>query len=930
MNSENHKQTERGYEIVVTTFNARGTRRNITELEQFARETKPDVINVQESLTSKEIGITGYNCITRKSPDERGQAIYIKRKLVYNITDAEKYKKAGMEVMSIEIKLKHRKCLNIVNLYCKDKALDHTVLTEILKQYRNCIIIGDLNAKMDIPLHETTNENGTKLQAAFEDGLLKPVLPEGYTRYDPGNRNPSCIDFLVTKPKTQFAITSVKIGDDLGSDHRPVTYNLLTHGGVMTQGPKSPKPNFKKADWEKYQTSIDEQLPTLPQISATKCSIDEAILKFTNMVTKADKESVPRKKPGLPSKPPLPQRIVSLINEKRKLRNLIQNRRLDNYTICAMKNKVHSLKHQIDKEIKILERERLDEIWMETENKTPYGFYEMAKRMSGESKKTDSTYPITDPNGHPILDDDEKAETFRALYEDIYCVPDPSPEHFDIHEQAKDFADTIREHFGDIQARNEDAFDINTTVTPDDIQKVLRQTKLSAPGPDGIYYRHIKQLPERALEYLAGIFSTTIKCAYIPDQWKSGTTILIPKPGKNPKSAINYRPITLLSTIGKSLERVINERLKEKIEQNNLLPESQAGFRPRRSTQDQLLRLVQHISSGFQRGNVTLACFHDIEKAFDKMWPDGLLYKMKNVSNLKPGTIALVASFLQNRKVKFKVNQAISKPLTLKAGTPQGAILSPTIFNLWVGDIPQPGNISHLSQYADDIAVWASGRSVETSRAKIQTYNTALTNWCHKWKILLSPMKTQLVCFSRKPPQSLACAYQFIGNTRVEAIPEAKFLGITLDGRLKFRTHQKETIQKMTTKVAKFSTVTGSPKYPRASEETGIRILKSMIAPISGYANTIAAMFPPTYFENLDRILARGARKALHLPKTISREYVVERTNLVSSREKTLRDAKNYLLNDQRSESVKALIANRKTNAKMRKTFKTPLDMILK
>lgn len=903
---------------------------NLTEIEEWIRENDPDIINVQETLCMKEVPISGYECTARRNPKTRGQAIYIKQGIKYHITDADKYSDTDMEIIGIEVKLKGRKSINVVNIYCRDRKIDVAKITKILNEYSDCIAIGDFNAKMENPLHDTTNENGVKLQEAYEDGRIKPITPDGYTRHDPSLRKPSIIDFMITKSKTKFTVTSVIVGHDVGSDHRPVTFSVSTHDIVAKVDQKMPTPNFDKADWETYQSYINQSVKTLPSIKSEKNSIDNAVAVFTELIQKADEANIPRKSNRNRTKPPLPRYIVDMIYEKRQLKNISQNRRLDINTRQDVKQKTNFLKRQINKQAKIFKRERLDVQWTETENKSPYGFYKLAKRMSEEKTYTKCTYPIKDQQGHHILEDEEKVEIFRNLYEDIYKIPEPDPDHQSTaYKRISEFTKTLTDDFATVCERDEQDFDIPVQVTPDDILKHLKYTKQSAPGPDKIYYMHIKRLPETALIYLAELYSNCLRCAYFPDLWKSGVTILLPKPGKDPSSAINYRPITLLSTLGKSLERIINDRLKTLIELHNLLPDSQAGFRPHRSTQDQLLRLIQNISSGFQRGNITLACFHDIEKAFDKMWTGGLLYKLNEISKLKRNTIGLLASFLQNRQVQFKVNGKTSLPLTLKAGTPQGAILSPTLFNLWVADIPQPGPTVNLSQFADDIAVWATGRSIDCAREKLQKYNDELASWCKRWMVLLSPLKTQLVCYSKKYPQSLACAYQYINGTRIDAITEAKFLGVTIDWQLKFRTQQKEILQRLKTKTARFSAITGSPKYPRASDATSLKILKSMIIPVSGYAHTVAAMFPDTYFKKLDILIMRATRKALHLPRTISREYVMEKSRLQTSKKRVMKNARNYVTNTTRSTNFQNFVANHKTSARLRKAHKTPLDIIL-
>lgn len=914
--------------LKLSTLNARGIHANQTEIEHWIVENSPDALLVQETLSEKKLEIAGYNVIAQKQPHERGQAVYIKIDLQYDTPDISQYKTDGMELMCVEIKLKNKQRITLFNTYCKDKKLNIETMDKMLKSDDHCLSLGDNNAKMDIPLHDDTNENGRKLQTAFENDILTPILPDGYTRYDPADRKPSCIDFMITPAQTKIVATEVEIGEDVGSDHLPVTYTISIP--EIVKGPiKTSVPNFGKANHEKFQNIVDQKTPTFERVADTKQSIDMAIDNLENLILEADISAIPRKTIADPSQPPLPPYIVEYIEEKRHLKKIKKRLDLDKETKKQITKKINYLKSEIERETTTFKRESIDRKWTETENKSPYGFYKLAKRLANENTKTKTTYPITDDNNKPIKDNEEKAETFRTLYEDIYSSPEPDPEHLKLHQDANTYTDNLFSDYEHVQYRDGES-DISTTVTPEDVLHHTKHTKQTAPGADKIYYTHIKMLPQSGLSYLSEIYSACLRTTYFPDKWKFGTVILTHKPGKDARSVKSYRPITLLSVLGKTLERIINDRLKKHIEDNKLLPDSQAGFRSGMSTQDKLLQLVQDISKSFQSGNITLAAYHDIEKAFDKMWIAGFLYKLHTVCKLKRNTIALIASFIRNRSVQFKIEDIMSRPLTPKAGTPQGAILSPTLFNLWLSDIPQPTKKSKLSQFADDIATWASANRIDNARENLQKYNDKLSKWCQKWKVLLNPNKTNVVCYSRKPPQSLACAYQYINGVRIEAVDEAKFLGVTIDNRLKFKTHRDEVVQKLKTKCARFISITGTPTHPRASEETGIKIMRSMILPVAGYAHTIAVMFPQSFFDELDTIYLQAARKALHLPRTITKEYVHSKVRLEPSRDVVFRNAKNYITNEKRSDAVKNfLLANPLTALRRRRTFETPLDKIL-
>jgi hypothetical protein len=164
--------------------------------------------------------------------------------------------------------------------------------------------------------------------------------------------------------------------------------------------------------------------------------------------------------------------------------------------------------------------------------------------------------------------------------------------------------------------------------------------------------------------------------------------VALPKPGKDPKFPQNLRPISLLSLAGKVFEKIILEIVKRHIGERNLLNASQFRFHARHSTTLQSMRLADHVTLNFNNNMSTDAVFLDIEKAFDTTWHPGLLYKL---SKLQFSTILikLIGSFLSQRKFRVLVEGKTSTPRYMQAGVPQGSVLSPALYNLYINDTPK-------------------------------------------------------------------------------------------------------------------------------------------------------------------------------------------------------------------------------------------------
>ena len=208
-----------------------------------------------------------------------------------------------------------------------------------------------------------------------------------------------------------------------------------------------------------------------------------------------------------------------------------------------------------------------------------------------------------------------------------------------------------------------------------------------APGPDRITYSMLSHLPPNTLRRLVCILNSDLRLQLFPSEWKHAVVITLPKPSKNPIIPQNRRPISLLSTLGKLFERIITRRMLPHIKARSLIPDVQFGFTPTRSTTLQLLRLAETISTGFINRESTVAIFLDIHKAYDSTWHQGLLYKLRTFQFSLP-IQRILASYLDHRTFQVREENAQSSTRPKRAGVPQGAVLSPLLYNLYTADVP--------------------------------------------------------------------------------------------------------------------------------------------------------------------------------------------------------------------------------------------------
>ena len=222
-------------------------------------------------------------------------------------------------------------------------------------------------------------------------------------------------------------------------------------------------------------------------------------------------------------------------------------------------------------------------------------------------------------------------------------------------------------------------------------------SSILSSGPDGIPVIVFKKLSPELSPILSKLFSKCIDSGEFPTSWKIASVVPVPKKGCDSAQPSSYRPISLLPIAGKVFEALINKTLVQFLERHELLSDMQYGFRHSRSTGDLLSYVTDHISRVLDRQGETRSVALDISKAFDKVWHQGLLTKLRSYG-VSGQLHKLVASFLEDRQMSVVLDGQRSSTKCINAGVPQGSILGPTLFLLYINDLPD-GIISKLVIY---------------------------------------------------------------------------------------------------------------------------------------------------------------------------------------------------------------------------------------
>ena len=420
----------------------------------------------------------------------------------------------------------------------------------------------------------------------------------------------------------------------------------------------------------------------------------------------------------------LPPEIREKIKIRRKLRRTYMKDRNP-----RTKTEYNRLKNEIKKDIKNEQnrqwKEKLIDLNM---NKQVKDWKIVKELMKGKKEKT--IYPtLIDSNNLKATSDQEKCNIFQNNLKPIWCSKNDPIRYDDKFLKKVDKEHEMNTHLHSVN------FDCplqeDHIISSDEINSFIMKLDVNkAPGRDTISNKLIKYLSTSLSKILSNIFTNSLRSGHLPSCWKVADVKMIHKK-KSKTDPGNYRPVSLLNNLGKIMEKVITTRIYTWAESNNIINKSQSGFRKNNNTTNQIFKLSQTVLQGFNRGQITTVVFLDVEKAFDKVWHKGLLYKLKK-KKLPEKYIRWINSFLTEREIKVKINNSLSEEIIPTRGVPQGSPLSPILFILYVADIPTDKTVN-TSQFADDIAAWCTHRRNSENEKKLQKYLNKLSVWCNKW-----------------------------------------------------------------------------------------------------------------------------------------------------------------------------------------------------
>ena len=721
---------------------------------------------LDESIPDADLLIPGYRRPFRRdvSRHQCGVLVYVSENIpAKRRKDIEPH---DAEIICIEVQTGPKKIL-ISNCY---RAPHHDsvdfcssisdIITNNVNSYDDMIFLGDMNGRNTLFWgDDITNTDGRILQAFFHQYDFGNMIHEP-TRIVENHM--SCIDLIFTN--SPFIFTEVGTRDKIVDicDHCPV-YGKLLYDYKKSQPYKRSVWNFKNGDYDKFRNLI----LNAPWLSCyDNNNVDNTVQNFMNMLLMCAEACIPHYEATI--RPGDKRFMNSDIRRAMRHRDRLKKacKHSDNDELSAefrrCKNEVLSMCRKAEEENQIKQNTEI--------SVTNLSSRKWWKLLKGKLSTTtpDASGPIFH-NGAIITNNNAKCELFNEFFVSQSYLDESSTSLPNVPPHAAIKIEQL-------------------VVQPEYVYKILSQLDTNkATGPDGIGNLILREASVPLAEPLANLFNYCISLGYFPDIWKIANVLPLYKKD-DPMIFNNYRPISLLPCISKVFERILFNHIFTFLKRNNLINKSQSGFIPGDSTVNQLLAICDKLYKCVDDGDEMISVFLDLTKAFDRVWHKGLIYKLENIG-ICGKLLELLKSYLHNRKQFTSINGCSSTTKILRAGVPQGSVLGPLLFLIYINDISD-NLISDTFLFADDSSLFqrVHNGNVDVATRLVNRDLCEIERWTKQWLISINIKKTVVMLFSRKRSPSVLPPI-LLDGCALSIVNEHKQLGLTFNSQLTWSNH---------------------------------------------------------------------------------------------------------------------------------------------
>ena len=647
-------------------WNAEGIYHKKAALTNKIHSENIDIVCVQETHLNKDgrFNVRGFEPYVMNRERHKGGVLF----LVKNNLSATEFQidtEDEAEIHDITLTVDNEK-ITIFNYYCpQDRQMK---LTNMVIQESNTLVTGDFNSHSTSWGYETSDRRGEEVEDwQIDNNLLLLNDPDDPpTFYSRRWMTTSTPDLAFATGDIACKTTREVSTQLAGSDHKPIILQVQMKRSP-TEAKMFPRWNYKKANWDRFTELTNNYCK---EVKHDHFNINKAVKQFDQAVLKAAKESIPR---GARKnfKPYWTKELQELEDELTEARNQVENEPTIDNNIKLKATEAKYRKTHIES-ARNSWKEKTEKLNLDREG---HKLWKLAKAMNNEKGHTTK---ISVEKDEEIVTGRAAANYFAESYAEITNMHIPQTHKKII----KEFRQSM-----EIENESLEPEYMNNPFTINELEKCLTVlNNCKSPGPDLITNEMLKHLGLKAKKVLLKIFNNSLQRGTVPQVWKEANMIPIHKKGKSKDNVKNYRFISLTSCVGKVMERLINSRLTWYLEENQLLDSNQAGFRQHRSTEDQIAYIAQKIEDGFQSKKHTLAVWVDMEKAFDRVWRDGLRIKLKQIG-VSGKMNKWISHYLNNRKTRTLIDGQYSRNVILNNGVSKGGVLSYILFLIFVNDL---------------------------------------------------------------------------------------------------------------------------------------------------------------------------------------------------------------------------------------------------
>ncbi|KAF7489848.1 Retrovirus-related Pol polyprotein from type-1 retrotransposable element R1 [Sarcoptes scabiei] len=659
-------------------------------------------------------------------------------------------------------------------------SIHENLVRKLFKTYENVplIVSGDFNARHTMWHNRITNKHGEVIYEIMND----------FDLYLHNDQRPTCltingssiIDLTLTNHKATPFIRNWNSKSNRQSifDHALIEFDYISRDEIPQRIFNTTRRfNEGKADWGKFRDSINIEELNLAvrniEHTQNKNKIEHNITKFTKIIQKAASQSMPIIKRSIYHK-----RSPWWDNELRCMQIVVQNKR---YLFTKEKNLIakqylyEEYKHFRNKYVRTIRKKKFQQwkVFLEEIN-TNNTWGNTHKLIKNKLNPKTHTLPIIEdfpPNEHPKIIENIVNNMFPTH------TNSPNIEHSTTQESPEQEYNISKEY----------------------IENLISKTSKKAPGSDNVTYTMLKAIREIISEPLAKIFSKCLNIGFFPQQWKKASLIIFPKPNKSDYHLHqNYRPISLLSSIGKLLEKILQIEIQNYLIENNKINPNQHGFTPKKSTITALFAIKNKILSDKQHKMTSLITI-DFTGAFDNADWNIILNNMHQLQ-IPQHLIQMMHSYFHHRTITMKYNK-IEYSKVMTKGCPQGSPLSPLLWNILINKLLDSFTITNASiyAYADDITVICSSTDLDGLQSIIIESLDFINNFSHQNNLKINFSKTKILNFHKKSFHQPI----IIESNTIEIVNKLKILGVIfenhhLKSKINFTSHINSIVNKAT------------------------------------------------------------------------------------------------------------------------------------